>query len=120
MIYAGYRDHLGFSAVKILREGSIIVYCLPSHTSGETQPLNVKLLGPFKSYLNVAISTAVRAIDKAEFGKFDLLHFISKAYSKSFKVTMFYVLLLRRVYGLRVLSLLLLACVLTLFMICIL
>lgn len=105
LIYDGHRTHLRYSAVHIFREGNIMVYCLPSHPSDETQQLDVKLFGPFKNYLNAAISAAVRAVDKAEIDMFDLFHFAIKAYRKAFRPKMFYLLSQRRISGLRVLSL---------------
>ena len=43
LTYDGRRSHLSARALEILKEGNVIAYCLPSHSSGKTQPLDVGL-----------------------------------------------------------------------------
>lgn len=68
---------------KILRQGSTMIYYLPRHTSGDTQPIDVKLLDPYIGYFKVAISVAIRAVDQAEFKMFYWMHLITKTYRKA-------------------------------------
>lgn len=48
LLYDGYRSHMSLRAVQILRKGNVVAYCLPSHTSGKTQPLDLTVFGAFK------------------------------------------------------------------------
>ena len=43
LIYYGYRAHLSLAVLDLFHKNNIIVYVLPSHTSGKTQPLDVVL-----------------------------------------------------------------------------
>ena len=52
LVYDGYQSHLDFKLHEKLKTGNVIVYCLPAHTSGTTQPLDVGLFRPFKQYHN--------------------------------------------------------------------
>ncbi len=52
LIYDGYRSHMSFQALKILLDGNVEAYALPSHTSGITQPLDVSVFAPFKHHIN--------------------------------------------------------------------
>lgn len=38
LIYDGYRSHMGIRVLEILKEGKIIAYALPAHTSHTTKP----------------------------------------------------------------------------------
>lgn len=58
-----YNCHLSYPcirALKILDRGGVLVYYLPAHTSGRTQPLDVVLYGPFKNSLTREIKAAVQ------------------------------------------------------------
>ena len=48
LIYDGYRSHMNLRALSLSRDNDTIVYALPTHTSGKTQPLDVALFGRFK------------------------------------------------------------------------
>ena len=47
LVLDGYRSHMTYQALRILRNGGVIVYALPAHTSGYTQPLDVSVFGTF-------------------------------------------------------------------------
>lgn len=51
LTYDGYRMHMTLCALEILREWNLIIYFLPAHISGNTQPLDVVAYGPFKGSL---------------------------------------------------------------------
>lgn len=86
LTYNGYRSHISLRALKILKEAGVMAYCLPAHTSGNTQPLYVGLYGPFKNYLNTEVYDAQQSRSEGEFDQFDLLHMICRAYEKAFTV----------------------------------
>ena len=84
LVYDGYRIHLGVKRLEKLKTGNVIAYCLPAHTSGTTQPLDVGLFRPFKQYLNEIVYAAEEAHEDAVFDVFDLLYMIKDAYEKAF------------------------------------
>lgn len=84
LIYDGYRARLRYRYVNIFRELNIMIYCIPSRTSGETKSLDLKLFSPFKSYLNVFISVTVNNTERTELEMFDMQHYIIKAYNNTF------------------------------------
>lgn len=84
LTYDGYRSHLGMKALNILQKGNVIAYCLPSHTSGKTQPLDVGVFGPFKSNISAEVLRATRTFADPTFDQFDLLHMIRQAFEKTF------------------------------------
>ncbi len=43
---------MSFQALKMLSDGNVEAYALPSHTSGITQPLDVSVFAQFKHHIN--------------------------------------------------------------------
>jgi hypothetical protein len=58
-------------ALNTFASGGVIAYTLPAHTSGTTQPLDVAVFGPFKSYLNDTMSRCSRYELGAVYDEFD-------------------------------------------------
>lgn len=83
----GYRSHMTMKIFETLRNGNIFTYCLPSHTSGNTQLLDVRPNSDFKSEFNAEIRKATYLHDDPSFDNFDLLLMIKRAYIKSFLET---------------------------------
>ena len=52
LIYDAYRSHMSLEVLQLFEDHGVVVYALPAHTSGKTQPLNVVLFSPFKKALN--------------------------------------------------------------------
>ena len=55
LILDGHRGHMTYPVLRLFDASGIIVYALPAHTSGSTQPLDVSVFGPFKEHLRVSI-----------------------------------------------------------------
>lgn len=87
LIYDGYKSHIGIKALDILHNGGVIAYCLPSHTSGLLQPLDVAVFGLCKSYLRECICELARSYECLEFDQFDYQKLMNKAYIKAFTST---------------------------------
>ena len=49
LLIDGHKSHINIDTSKLCKENNIILYCLPSHTSHVTQPLDVGFYGPLKS-----------------------------------------------------------------------
>ena len=59
LVLDGYRSHMAVGPLELLDAHINIVYALPAHKSGKTQPLDVTVLSAFKAALNDAINIAV-------------------------------------------------------------
>jgi hypothetical protein len=80
LTYDGYRSHLCFRALSILKDGGVIVYALPSHTSGKTQPLDVSIFSPFKAKLNDCIHSIAMTNSVMSYDVFDFCKLVTEAY----------------------------------------
>ena len=49
LLLDGHSSHYEPESIRIAKENGIIVFCLPPHTTHETQPLDCSLFGPLKS-----------------------------------------------------------------------
>lgn len=75
---------LSAKALQVIYDENVLAYCLPAHTSGLTQPLDVGLYGPLKSYIDKEVKRAVQMYHVGTFDLFYLLHIIKRAYEQSF------------------------------------
>ena len=86
LIYDGYRAHLSLAILELFERNNIIVYVLPAHTSGKTQPLDVVLFSVFKNRLQNSISSCAAPGRGKEYDIFDMCSLIGDAYVHSFTV----------------------------------
>ena len=84
VVYDWYRSHMGLKLLEILREGNIIAYALPAHTSGTTKPLDLHVFRSFKENLNTKIGQTGMHVVNMELDTFDFLRLITSAYATSF------------------------------------
>ena len=67
-------------------ENKFVLFCLISHTTHLTQPLDVGVFQPFKYYHTDAVDKAVRLGDE-KFGKLELLAAFQSFRNQTFKLT---------------------------------
>ena len=84
LTYDGYRAHMTLALLEVLRVGNVIVYVLPAHTSGKTQPLDVVIFSVFKKALNEAISQIVVPLEEHLLTVFYFCDLLTIAYKKVF------------------------------------
>ncbi|CDF36103.1 unnamed protein product [Chondrus crispus] len=84
LVYDGYRSHMGLKIFEIVREGNIIAYALPAHTSGTTQPLDLHVFRSSKENLNTKIAQTGMHVVNMELDTFDFLRLITAPYATSF------------------------------------
>lgn len=84
LLYDGCRSHLVIWAMKNLRDGGVIAYCLPAHTSGKNHPLDVGLYNALKYYVSDQVRQSTSVVEDSHFDQFDILKFITAAYKRSF------------------------------------
>ena len=46
----GHSSHYTFDLVKAAAEKDVIIFCLPPHTTADSQPLDTSCFGPLKTY----------------------------------------------------------------------
>ena len=65
--YDGYGAHLPLRALKLFKRDRIVVYALPAHTIGKTQPLDVVSFSVFKRELNKNILKMLKLGNQQKF-----------------------------------------------------
>ena len=85
IIFDGYASHLSLRVLGMLRDGGVVVYALPSHSSHFTQPLDVTVFGPLKERAKQRVSTYVNnpANAKSKFTVYTACEFLSVAYNQA-------------------------------------
>ena len=85
--YDGYRAHLFRSILELFDRNNIIVYVLPAHSSGKTQPLGIVLFSVFRNRLQDAVNSCAAVGSGQVYDVFDLCSLIRHAYDKAFTVS---------------------------------
>ena len=84
LLYNGYRSHMSLKVLRILREGNVIAYCLPAHTSGKTQPLHLTVFAAFKHHIAANMKSISLVNHHDLFDCCDFCNILRDAYEKSF------------------------------------
>lgn len=84
LVYDGYRSHLSLEVLTEFHNNNDVVYALPSHTSGKTQPLDSVLFSAFKGALNKTVHACMGNLDQHAIDIFDMCKIIRQAYETSF------------------------------------
>ena len=85
LLYDGYRNHMCVQTLELFKKNIIVAVALPAHTSGVTQPLDLSVCGPWKTYYRELLAEALcgRKLLVAPLDEFHVSKLFSKAYSKS-------------------------------------
>ena len=86
LLLDGHSSHYTLEVVKTAAEHEVIVFCLPPHTTADSQPLDTSCFGPLKTYWSEAcrqylLSNPGRVITKFQFSKL-----FSEAWSKGMTI----------------------------------
>ena len=84
LTYDAYNAHMSLTVLMLFRTKRIVVYALPAHTSGKTQPLDVVAFSIYKRELNTAISSTVRVGHPEELDMWQYCSILAHAYYKAF------------------------------------
>ncbi len=107
LILDGHSSHYTLELVHCAAENEVIIFCLPPHTTADSQPLDTSCFGPLKVYWSEAcrqftFANAGRVVSKFQFSKL-----FSQAWSKgmtidnitsAFKTTLEYTHLIQMPY----------------------
>ena len=74
LTYDGYSEYMSMGVLELFRRNRIVVYAIPTHTCGKTQPLDVVALRSYKRENDDAIQRTLRS---DEFVKLDMCHYCS-------------------------------------------
>ena len=84
LILDGYRCHMSVRTLEMLNAHGVIVYALPAHTSGKTQPLDVTVFSSFKNALNEAVNLSVSKSYSNDWDVFSFCSMLTHAFNKAF------------------------------------
>lgn len=76
LLYDAYHSHLGLRVLQLMEGNGIVVYALPVHTSRMTQPLDVRVFGPFKEHLRNLVEGLSGPTSTNFYDSFDFLKVI--------------------------------------------
>lgn len=79
-----YRSHMSVKAMCHFEEHGVLCYGIPYHTSGKTQPADVRLFGSFKQQLNPAICSATDPYNVGLFNVFEFARILTSTFCTSF------------------------------------
>ena len=84
LTYDGYRSHMSLAVLELYAANGIIVYALPSHTSGKTQPMDVLVFGLYKSAFKKVITNTVDPLNSHKVTMYAFCDFMRTAYVEAF------------------------------------
>ena len=84
LTYDSYRSHMSLKVLEHFKTSNVLVYALPAHTSGKTQPLDVVTFGSMKQSLDELISNAIEIETLEAFDIYQLCTLVKKAFTKAF------------------------------------
>ena len=84
LTYDAYGAHMSLAVLLLLRESRMVVYALPVHTSGKTQPLDAVLFSALKKELNATIASIVLTGVHTHVDMYLYCSMLATAYPKSF------------------------------------
>eukprot|EP00171_Calliarthron_tuberculosum_P002273 IDg2273t1 len=84
LIFDAYRSHMSLQVIQLFHDNGVVVYALPAHTSGKTQPLDVVTFSVFKNALNEALNAAASTDKLDVYNTFDLCGMLKTAFEPAF------------------------------------
>lgn len=81
--YDCYRSHMNVRVLKLLENNGIVVHALSAHTSGKTQPFEVKLFSKFKMKLKDVIADAIVPFTVDKLDVFDFCGMMWQAFDET-------------------------------------
>lgn len=84
LIYDAYRSHLSLQVLRLFRDNGVVVYALPAHSSGKTQPLDVVCFSVFKNALNKSLNAAASTDKLDVYDSFDFCGMLKSAFWPAF------------------------------------
>ena len=86
LILDGHSSHFTLDLVQSAAEHQVIIFCLPPHTTADSQPLDTSCFGPLKSYWYQACRDYMFANPGRVITKFQFSHLFAQAWSKGMTI----------------------------------
>ena len=87
LLLDGYLSHFTLELVKLAAEHDVIIFCLPPHTTADTQPLDTSWLKPLKTYWDDVCHKYLFANPNKVITKFQFSELFAKAWSQGMTVS---------------------------------
>eukprot|EP00171_Calliarthron_tuberculosum_P001354 IDg1354t1 len=84
LTYDGYRSHMSLAVLELFQSNGIVIYALPAHTSGKTQPCDAVLFSTYKAQLNESLTLAASTDGIDILDEYSYCGMMRRAYEKSF------------------------------------
>eukprot|EP00171_Calliarthron_tuberculosum_P005712 IDg5712t1 len=84
LTYDAYRAHMSLPVLELFDRKGIVVYALPAHTSGKTQPCDVVLFAAFRAALTDAMIRLVQKDAARQLDMYDYCSILREAYHQAF------------------------------------
>ena len=82
----GHSSHYNLDLVQSAAENDVIIFCLPPHTTADSQPLDTSCFGPLKVYWSEACRQFMFNNPGRVVSKFQFLKLFSEAWSKGISI----------------------------------
>lgn len=83
LLFDGYRSHMHLNVLEYLDKNGVVVYALPAHTSGKTQPCDTGVFRGLKREVSKAASEVGRIPAASPMNVYDFCSLLNYAYSRS-------------------------------------
>ena len=87
LILDSYSSHFTLDLVQTAAEHQVIIFCLPPHTTADSQPLDTSCFGPLKTYWSQACRDYMFANPGQVITKFQFSHLFAQAWSKGMTIS---------------------------------
>ncbi|XP_053408884.1 uncharacterized protein LOC128559893 [Mercenaria mercenaria] len=84
ILYDGHRSHISLTLTEWAKKRNVVLFVLPPHTSHLTQPLDVGVFGPLKSYYYSECQQYLQKNPGISITKYEVAHLTSRPYLKAF------------------------------------
>lgn len=84
LMFDAYRAPLSLAVLELFHENGAIVYAIPAHASGKTQPCYLVLFGRYKAELTRALTCTLRVDTVVQFDMYDYCKLMAHAYHEAF------------------------------------
>ena len=83
LLIDGHSSHYDPESIRFAKENSVIIFCLPPHTTHEAQPLNVSLFGPLKQHWQEVCHQFLQSSQGKVVSKLNFSQLFSQAWMKT-------------------------------------
>ena len=83
LLVDGHSSHYDPESISFAKDHSVIILCLPPHTTHEAQPLDVSFFGPLKKHWSQECHNFIQASPGKVVTRFNFSELFSKAWSKA-------------------------------------